>query len=325
MVANRETAVDQFIDRLEQAVVRRGTPVVVGIDPHLPMLPESILPASALQAGPESQGWNYERLALALQNFCRGVLDVAAGLVPVVKFQLAFFEQIGPAGLSVLADLVQHAHRGGLLVILDGKRGDIGSTALAYAQGMLGADETSAWGGDALTVNPYLGDDALDPFVQTAYERRAGVFVLVKTSNPGGRVFQDLVAEGKPIYRHVAALVEDLACKHLGKCGYGDIGGVVGATYREQLAELREAMPHTWFLVPGYGSQGAGAADVAPAFDARGRGAVINNSRAVIFAYRRREYERFGPARWQEAIEAATRDMMAEIRADTPAGRIRST
>ena len=313
---------DQFIDRLERSIVRRGTPVVVGIDPHLSMLPENILPASSAGTAPCSEGWDDRRLALAMQSFCRGVLDVVTGLVPAVKFQLAFFEQIGPAGASVLADLVQQAHRGGLLVILDGKRGDIGSTALAYAQGMLGAGSSSAWGGDALTVNPYLGDDALEPFVQTAHERRAGVFVLVKTSNPGGRVFQDLIAEGKPIYRHVAALVEQLASKHLGKCGYGDIGGVVGAVYREQLAELREAMPHTWFLVPGYGSQGARAADVAPAFDPRGRGAVINNSRAIIFAYRRREYERFGPGRWQEAVEAATRDMIAELRAETPAGRI---
>lgn len=313
---------EPFIDRLEQGIARRGTPVVVGIDPHLPMLPENILPVSSAQAVPGSAEWDSRRLALALQSFCRGVLDVVSELVAAVKFQLAFFEQIGPAGVSVLADLVQAAHRGGLLVILDGKRGDIGSTALAYAQGMLGSGDASPWGGDALTVNPYLGDDALEPFVQTARERHAGIFVLVKTSNPGGRLFQDLVAEGRPIYRHVASLVEDLASRNLGKCGYGNIGGVVGATYRDQLAELREVMPHTWFLVPGYGSQGARAADVAPAFDARGRGAIINNSRALIFAYRRREYDRFGAARWQEAIEAATRDMIAEIRAETAAGRI---
>ncbi len=313
---------DQFIDRLEQAVARRGTPVVVGIDPHLPMLPGNVLPSPSAGFTPGSEGWDCRKIALALQVFCRDVLDAVTGLVPAVKFQMAFFEQVGPAGLSVLAELVQQAHRSGFLVILDGKRGDIGSTALAYAQGMLGAGLSSAWGGDALTVNPYLGDDSLQPFVETARERRAGVFVLVKTSNPGGRLFQDLIAEGKPIYRHVAALVEQLASQHVGKCGYGDIGGVVGATYREQLAELREAMPHTWFLVPGYGSQGAGAADVAPAFDPRGRGAVINNSRAIIFAYRRREYERFGPERWQEAVEAAARDMIEELRADTPAGRI---
>lgn len=315
---------DPFIDRLEQAVARRGTPVVVGIDPHLPMLPENVLPTPSAGFTPGSEGWDCRKTARALQVFCRGVLDAVTGLVPAVKFQMAFFEQVGPAGLSVLADLVQQAHRSGLMVILDGKRGDIGSTALAYAQGMLGAGLSSAWGGDALTVNPYLGDDALQPFVETARERRAGIFVLVKTSNPGGRLFQDLIAEGKPIYRHVAALVERLASQRLGKCGYGDIGGVVGATYREQLAELREAMPHTWFLVPGYGSQGAGAADVAPAFDPRGRGAVINNSRAIIFAYRRREYERFGPGRWQEAVEAAARDMIDELRAETPAGRIAS-
>ncbi len=312
---------EQFIDRLERSIVRRGTPVVVGIDPHLPLFPESILPPGL--AATDSGVRDLQKVAAVLWTFCRGVLDVVSGLVPAVKFQLAFFEQIGPPGLLVLSDLVRQAHDAGLLVILDGKRGDIGSTALAYAEGMLGAGESSPWGGDALTVNPYLGDDSLEPFVQTANQRRAGMFVLVKTSNPGGRRFQDLVAEGKPIYRHVAAMVEQLAAKQIGRCGYGDVGGVVGATYREQLAELREAMPHTWLLVPGYGSQGATAVDVAPAFDPRGRGAIINNSRAIIFAFRRKEYERFGSRRWQEAIEAATRDMIAELRAETPAGNIR--
>jgi orotidine-5'-phosphate decarboxylase len=173
-----------------------------------------------------------------------------------------------------------------------------------------------------VTVNPYLGDDSLEPFVQVATERECGVFVLVKTSNPGGRMFQDLVADGRPIFRHVAEFVEQLARSTTGECGYGAIGAVVGATYPEQLSELRQAMPSAWLLVPGYGSQGGAASDVAGGFDDRGLGAIVNNSRGIIFAHRRPEYAEFGEDRWQAAVEAATRDMIAALRAQTSAGRL---
>jgi orotidine-5'-phosphate decarboxylase len=240
-----------------------------------------------------------------------------------VKPQAAFFEELGAAGTNVLAEVIAYAQDKGLLVIFDGKRNDIGSTATAYAQGILGAGGQSPWGADALTVSPYLGDDSLQPFVDVARQRAAGIYVLVKTSNPGGRMLQDLVADGRPLYRHVAEYVEKLAKETLGGCAYGVVGAVVGATYPEQLAELRAAMPHTWFLVPGYGSQGGTARDVAAAFDEQGRGAIINNSRGIIFAHRRPEYaQRFGAERWQAAVEAATRDMIAELQADTPAGRL---
>ena len=192
------------------------------------------------------------------------------------------------------------------MVIVDGKRNDIGSTAAAYARGYLGRGQ-SAWSADALTVSPYLGDDSLVPFVELAHERGAGLFVLVKTSNPGGGMLQDVVSDGQPLYRHVAQHVEQLAAGATATCGYGSVGAVVGATYPEQLAELRAAMPHTWFLVPGYGSQGGTAADVAGGFDGGGLGAIVNNSRGILFAYRRPEYaERFGDVRWQAATEAAT-------------------
>jgi orotidine-5'-phosphate decarboxylase len=140
------------------------------------------------------------------------------------------------------------------------------------------------------------------------------VFVLVKTSNPGGKTLQDLEYDGRRLYEHVGAHVERLAANTLGACGYGSVGAVVGATYPEQLAELRAAMPHTWFLVPGYGSQGGTAADVAAAFDSQCLGAVVNNSRGIIFAHERPAYARFGAARWQEAVEAATQDMIAELK-----------
>jgi orotidine-5'-phosphate decarboxylase len=249
------------------------------------------------------------------------VVDVVGGLVPAVKPQVAFFEQLGAAGMQALAEVLAYARAAGLLVIIDAKRNDIGSTAEAYADGFLGA--LSAWGGDALTVSPYLGDDSLTPFVETAARRGAGVFVLVKTSNPGGGQFQDLSCDGRPLYVHVAEHVERLAGGNVGACGYGSIGAVVGATYPQQMVHLRSVMPHAWFLVPGYGSQGATACDVAAAFDAHGMGAIVNNSRGIIFAQRRKEYaDTFAGSRWQEAVEAATREMIAQLRADTPAGRI---
>ena len=325
-----------FADRLDAAIRRCRNPVLVGLDPRSESLPTGILPdASAAKPAPLPE------IAAAYGRFCRGVIDVVAPLVPAVKPQAAFFEQLGPAGMTVLADLIAYAQQHGLLVILDGKRNDIGSTAAAYAEGMLGRDGQSPWGADALTVSPYLGDDSLQPFIDVASQRDAGVFVLVKTSNPGSRMLQDLVAEGtvpifasakmglspstpaerRPIYRHVADYVERQAVATIGECGYGAVGAVVGATYPAQLAELRAAMPHTLFLVPGFGSQGGTARDVAAAFDASGRGAIVNNSRGIIFAHSLKPYsERYGAASWQEAVEAATRDMIDQLRADTPAG-----
>jgi orotidine-5'-phosphate decarboxylase len=304
-----------FADRLAAAVQKRGNPVLVGLDPRLENIPEPVwrgverndLPAAARCCG----------------EFCRGVIDVVAPLVPAVKPQAAFFEQLGPAGMSALFDVIQYARQAGLLVILDGKRNDIGSTAEAYADAYLG--EASPWKADALTVSPYLGQDSLDPFVKVAQARGGGVFVLVKTSNPGGAMFQDVVAEGRPMYRRVAEVVENLAAKTSGPSGYGCVGAVVGATWPAQLAELRSAMPHAWLLVPGYGSQGGKAADVAPAFGESGLGAIVNNSRGIIFAHERKEFARFGAGQWQRAVEAATREMIAELRAHTAAGKLASS
>jgi orotidine-5'-phosphate decarboxylase len=302
-----------FPDRLEAAVVRCKTPVLVGLDPRADMLPASLL-ATGDAAGPE-------QVAIAYERFCREIVDVVAHKVPAVKPQAAFFEELGPPGMTALAATVRYAREHGLMVILDGKRNDIGSTASAYARGFLGRE--SPWGADALTVSPYLGDDSLQPFVEVAAEQLAGLFVLVKTSNPGGRMIQDLVADGKPIYRHVADFVERLATTTEGLNEYGAVGAVVGATYPEQLAELRAAMPHTWFLVPGFGSQGGTAADVAAAFDREGRGAIVNNSRGIIFAYALKQYkDRFPASQWQRAVEAAADDMIEQLRTETPAGRL---
>lgn len=303
----------QFADRLTAAVREKRNPVVVGLDPRWEQLPPPLTTGIALG--------DRAAMARAYFRFCADVIDVVAPLVPAVKPQAAFFEQIGPDGMAALGGVIRHARQQGLLVILDGKRNDIGSTATAYADGFLG--EASAWQADALTVSPYLGADSLQPFVEVAVARGAGVFVLVKTSNAGGGQFQDLVAEGRPIYRHLAEFVERLAADTADGHRYGAVGAVVGATYPDQLGELRSAMPSAWLLVPGYGSQGATARDVAGGFDAEGLGAVVNNSRGILFAYARRGYdERFGPTRWQEAIAAATREMIDELRSETSAGRL---
>ena len=310
-----ETRKPEFADRLAAAVTQRKTPVMVGIDPRWERLPEG-LRDDGDRASPAQR-------AAAYRRFCREVIDVVAPLVAVVKPQAAFFEQLGVAGMEALADCVAYARAAGLLVVLDAKRGDIGSTAAAYADGLLGVAQAGFFAADAVTVNPYLGDDALEPFVDVARQRDGGVFGLVKTSNAGSGMLQDLLADGRPIYRHVADYVEGISRRQPGRCGYGVAGAVVGATYPEQLAELRKAMPHCWLLVPGFGSQGATAADVAGAFDAHGLGAVINSSRHIIFAHARPPYaERFAAANWQRAVEAATRDMIERLRSDTPAGRL---
>lgn len=303
-----------FADRLIAAVRRCQTPALVGLDPRHDSLPQGLQVAE-----PRDRA----AVAAAYGRFCQGVIDVVAPLVPIVKPQAAFFEELGPPGMTVLADVIGYARHHGLLVILDGKRNDIGPTATAYAHGYLGEAPDAAWGADSLTVSPYLGDDSLEPFVTVATQRGAGIFVLVKTSNRGGKLFQDLVAGDRPLFQHVAAFVERLAAQTAGAGGYGAVGAVVGATYPEELALLRSLMPHTWFLVPGYGAQRGTADDVAAAFDPHGLGAVINSSRNIIFAHARPEYATtYGPARWQEAVEAATRDMIAQLRAATPAAQL---
>ncbi|HET6883534.1 MAG TPA: orotidine-5'-phosphate decarboxylase [Pirellulales bacterium] len=302
-----------FADRLMAAVRAKHTPVVVGLDPRWEQLPPPLTTGIALG--------DRASMAKVYFRFCADVIDVVAGLVPAVKPQAAFFEHLGPDGMVALGEVIRHARANDLLVILDGKRNDIGSTATAYADGYLGAE--SGWQADAITVSPYLGSDSIQPFVDVAAKRGAGVFVLVKTSNLGGGQFQDLVADGEPLYRRVAVFVEQLAGETVGEEGYGAVGAVVGATYPDQLNELRSVMPSAWLLVPGYGSQGGTGRDVAGAFDEEGLGAVVNNSRGIIFAHSRRGYEeRFGAQRWQEAVAAAAREMIDELRAETKAGRL---
>jgi orotidine-5'-phosphate decarboxylase len=310
-----------YAERLAVAIAKKGNPVTVGLDPRDDRLPADIL-ARARQRQSNLAG----QIASAFEEFCCRIIDVVAPLVPAVKPQAAFFEEWGAAGCQALARVIAKAREAGLVVICDAKRGDIGTTAEAYARGYLaGADPGAAtWGADALTVNPYLGRDTLEPFVRLANERGAGIYVLVRTSNPGAGTFQDVrQSDGTTVYQRVAAVVEELADATRGGQSYGAVGAVVGATYPQELSELRQAMPHAPFLIPGYGAQGSGAKEVAAAFAADGSGALVNSSRGIIFAGERKEYAvRFSPAEWECAVEGATREMIADLAANTPAAKL---
>jgi orotidine-5'-phosphate decarboxylase len=284
-----------FADRLTAAARARGNPVCVGLDPRSESLPAEI------------RRRHGDDVAAAFEEFCGRVLEIVAPLVPVVKPQAAFFEAFGPDGFAVLQRLLRKARSLGLVTILDGKRNDIASTAAAYADATFGV-----WGADACTVNPYLGRDAVEPFLAAARKAEGGVFVLVRTSNPGAGLFQDLVVhekEGpaKPLYQHVGAAVAGWARENLGACGLGDVGAVVGATYPAEMALLRRQLPEVIFLVPGFGAQGGAAEDVKPAFRADGTGAIVSSSRGVLFP--------FAPDApdWEARIEAATRATIAAL------------
>lgn len=282
-------------DRLAAAVMAKRSPLVVGIDPRIASLPPGLC---------EQASGGLASAARAFATFGKEVIDAVHHVSAAVKPQAAFFEQLGPPGMSALAEVIAHARGHQLPVILDGKRNDIGSTATGYAEAYLGPQ--SAWKCEALTVSPYLGEDSLTPFVDVCAARNAGIFVLVKTSNPGGGHFQDLCdGDGRTVYQRVADLVERMASHSAGNHGYGSEGAVVGATYPEQLAELRARMPHAWLLIPGFGAQGGTANDVAAGFDAKGLGAVVNSSRGVIFAYQKPEFRHLAERRWQDAVAAA--------------------
>ena len=301
-----------YTDRLNSAIRTKRTPALVGLDPRLDWLPEDILAAARSRAAHP-----HEIAATAFEEFCCRIIDVVATRVPAVKPQAAFFEQYGPAGCRALEAVIRKAREAGLLVICDAKRGDIGTTAEAYAQAYLaGSDPKAApWGADALTINPYLGVDTLDPFVKVAQQRGAGLYVLVRTSNPGAGTFQDAIdVNGKKLYQRVAAEVERLSQQTVGGDGQGCVGAVVGATYPAELNELRAAMPSTPFLIPGYGAQGGGAAEVAGGFLPNGLGALVNSSRGINFPWRQEPYKsRFSPQQWEQAVDAATDAMIADL------------
>jgi orotidine-5'-phosphate decarboxylase len=301
-----------FADRLIAAIRSKGNAVCVGLDPRWESLPREVRERHGNQ--------DLTAVAQAFEELCVRALDVVAPLVPVVKPQSAFFEACGPAGMAALQRILQRARQRGLLTILDGKRNDIASTATAYADAAFGGvahgDRRHAvWDADALTVNPYLGRDAIEPFLQSARRSGCGVFVLVRTSNPGAGQFQDLDCGGRPLFHHVADAVRAWTRENLAPSGFGDVGAVVGATYPTELAQLRRLLPEAFFLVPGFGAQGASAADTAAAFRADGLGAIVNSSRGILFPFHPEE------AAWESRIEMATRATITALTTSTPMGQ----
>jgi orotidine-5'-phosphate decarboxylase len=257
----------------------------------------------------------------AVRAFCLEVLELVAPQVPAIKPNSAFFEALGPAGLVDLAALIARARELGIVVINDVKRGDLGSTAEAYAAALfgkstvLGADLESMQA-DAATINPYLGADAVQPFIDRAKAQDCGLYVLARTSNPGSGEFQLLeLKQGGTLVEEVARKIDAWGAAHIGKCGYSLVGAVVGATHADSAARMRELMPRTPFLVPGWGAQGGSADVVRACFDKQGRGAIVNSSRGIMHAYASGPLKHYGMARWREAVVEAAKTFHAEIAA----------
>lgn len=288
-------------DRLIQKIAQLQNPTVVGLDPLLDYIPSSIRDRAFSEHGENLTG-----AAAAFLTFNKGIIDAVSGIVPAIKPQIAFYEALGLEGIRTYIETVRYAKEKGFFVIIDAKRGDIGSTMEAYAAAHLGKTvigdrEFEAFGGDALTVNGFFGIDGIKPLIEACNQYDKGIFVLAKTSNPSAGQLQDRLIGDKTVYRTMGDLCEEWGKQCMGTMGYSSVGAVVGATYPEQLKELRQALPHTFFLVPGYGAQGGGAKDVIPAFDNRGLGAVVNASRSIMCAWQKSSAD-YAEAAREEAL-----------------------
>ena len=301
-----------MISQLVQKIQKTKAPICVGLDPMLGYIPSHIVQKSFNEFGETLEG-----AADAIWQFNKEIIDNTYDLIPSVKPQIAMYEQFGIEGLKIYARTVEYCQQKGLLVIGDVKRGDIGSTSSAYAVGHIGrvkvgSNVCSGFNTDFITVNPYLGTDGVKPFVNVCNEEDRGLFVLVKTSNPSSGEFQDRLIDGRPLYELVAEKVVEWGSESLDGA-YSNVGAVVGATYPEMSKILRKLMPHTYFLVPGYGAQGGTAKDLAHCFNEDGLGAVVNSSRGIIAAYKQEKYAKFGPEHFAEASRQAVIDMIADI------------
>lgn len=290
-----------MIDLLIEKIREKGNPTVAGLDPKLDYLPDEMKKKAF-----SIYGENFEGAANAIFEFNKELIDALYDIVPAVKPQSAYYEMYGIEGIKCLKKTIDYAQQKGMYVILDAKRGDIGATSEAYATAYLGSTNIGskaepAFNANCLTVNPYLGSDGILPFVEMCESRKKAIFALVKTSNKSSGELQDLKASGKYIYEIVADLVKEWGSTTIGMYGYSNVGAVVGATYPQQAEVLRKQMPHTYFLVPGYGAQGGGAKDVAPCFNKDGMGAVVNASRSIMCAYMKNGGS-VGEAARQEAI-----------------------
>lgn len=307
-------------DRLIEKIVEMQNPTVAGLDPKLAYIPDFIKEEAYAKYGKTLEG-----AAEALLVYNKALIDALYDIVPAVKPQAAYYEMYGWQGVKTLAETIAYAKSKGMFVITDGKRNDIGTTMEAYATAHLGltdieGDSVTAFGADALTVNGYLGSDGINPVINVSKKMDTGMFVLVKTSNPSSGELQNLNLDSdETIYLHMGNLCEQWGSELMGNYGYSGVGAVVGATYPEQLTELRKALPHTFFLVPGYGAQGGTADDIAGAFDSNGLGAIVNSSRGIMCAWQKEENckpEDFAQAARREAekMKKLLTDVTGEIK-----------
>lgn len=289
-----------MIDQLHEAIVRAQNPTALGLDTQFVHVPE------ALKAG--------RTATEAVFAYNVALLDALMDLVPAVKVQIAYYEQLGPEGMSVFAGTLREAKARGYIVIADAKRNDIGPTAKAYANAFLGAadgESDCAFEADFLTINPYLGVDGVQPFLDACAAHDKGLFILAKTSNPSSGQLQDMVfQDGRTLYEAVGDLISGWGEGFLGECGYASVGAVVGATHPEQGARLRQRLRSVFFLVPGYGAQGAKAEDLAVMFGEKGRGAIVNASRSLLTAHQNPAYSRYSPT---EAVIAEAKNMRSAL------------
>ncbi len=299
-----------MIDRLISKIEKMANPTVVGLDPTYDMIPRRIREEML-----EKYGKTTKAVAKMFISFNQEIIDHVCDLAPAVKPQIAMYEQYGIEGLQAYMETITYARKKGLIVIGDVKRGDIASTAAAYAAHINGVEiegnRFDIWNEDAVTLNPYMGFDGIEPFIEPCNKYDKGIFVLVKTSNPSGREIQDLIAGGMPVYEHTAALVSKWGVLAMGENGYSRVAAVVGATYKEQGQDLRKKMPHTFFLIPGYGAQGASGDDIRGYFDRDGRGCIVNSSRGIIAAYKKDD--RFGEHNFAEAAREAVLAMKDDL------------
>lgn len=305
-----------FADRLVSAIKAKKNPVCVGLDPRLKSIPEFIQKRHIAQYGE-----TLAAAANAILEFNKGIIDSVCDLVPIVKPQIAFYEQYGFSGFWAFEETCKYAQSKGLLVIADAKCNDIGSTAEGYANAFLGEVELfngkiSSIDVDAITVNPYLGYDGIKPFADVCRKYGKGMFVLLKTSNPSSGDLQDQVLDEKMTnYELMAHLIESWGVDDVGESGYSFMGAVVGATYPAQAQVIRKLLPTAIFLVPGYGAQGGGAKDVMPCFNRDGLGAIVNSSRGITFAYQAEKYAGiYKPEAYAEAARAATLEMIEDLK-----------
>ncbi len=304
---------ESMIDQLTESIKKTDAPIVVGLDPQLSFVPEQVK-AGAFDA----YGETLEGAAEAIWQFNKEIVDCVYDLIPAVKPQIAMYEQYGIPGLLTYKKTIDYCHEKGLVVIGDIKRGDIGSTSAAYAAGHLGRVQVgeksyAPFDEDFATVNPYLGSDGVQPFLDVCRKDGKGIFVLVKTSNPSSGEFQDQPVNGRPLYELVGEKVAEWGADLMGEA-YSEVGAVVGATYPEMGKVLRKIMPKAYILVPGYGAQGGKGKDLVPFFNEDGLGAIINSSRGIIAAYKQEKYAGFGPESFGDAARAAVLDMREDIR-----------